>query len=414
MSSLDAVTNTGAASTAAAAGSARRAVRGGASPAALLALIVLGGAALAGCGKGDAAGGPKTRPPPLVVVTKVEGRDVPVEIDAPVDLRPIEQADVGSKVLGYIDAVLVDRGDKVKRGQPLALVRPSDLPDQLAAARGTLAQTQASVALARANAERAQKLRPAGVVSQGELDSSSAALQSAQAAEAAAKAQLAALGVRLGETRIESPLTGVVLGRRLDPGALVGPPGGGAIVTVARTDVLRCYVTVNERSAGQVAVGQEAHVEVDALPGKSFTGKVVRLSPGFDATTRTLDAEVQLDNKEGELRPGMYGRAGVRLGLHPKMPVVPATAVQISDNKRYVFVVENQKALRRIVETGVDGGEWLEIAKGLTPGEAVVVAGADALSDGVTVRTADGAGASASATAAKASATPAASAAPAH
>src|SRR6266496_6807958 len=110
-----------------------------------------------------------TRPPPLVSVAKVEARDVPVEVRAPVDLRPLVQADVGSKTLGYLDAVLVDRGDRVRRGQLLAVVRPSDLPDQLTAARGTLAQAQASAALARANKERADRLAPTGFVSQQEL-----------------------------------------------------------------------------------------------------------------------------------------------------------------------------------------------------------------------------------------------------
>ncbi len=91
----------------------------------------------------------RTRPPPAVTVAPVEMRDVPVEIRAPVDLRPLQQADVGSKVLGYVDAVLVDRGDEVKKGPLLALVRPSDLPDQLEAARS-------SYELAKANKERAE------------------------------------------------------------------------------------------------------------------------------------------------------------------------------------------------------------------------------------------------------------------
>src|SRR5262245_7210462 len=120
--------------------------------------VALAIVAAIGCGKGSAETGAKTRPPPLVVIAKVATRDVPVEVHAPVELRPLAQADVGSKTLGYLDAVLVDRGDKVRRGQLLALVRPSDLPDQLAAARGTLAQTQASVTLARTNFERAEKL----------------------------------------------------------------------------------------------------------------------------------------------------------------------------------------------------------------------------------------------------------------
>src|SRR3954462_14714487 len=110
-------------------------------PAALALLVA------AACG-GKSAGPPATRPAPLVVVAKVDSRDVAVEVHAPVELRPLAQAEVGSKKLGVLDAVLVDRGDRVKRGQLLALVRPSDLPDQLIASRGTLAQTQASASLA--------------------------------------------------------------------------------------------------------------------------------------------------------------------------------------------------------------------------------------------------------------------------
>src|SRR3954451_8218418 len=163
-------------------------------------------ALLPACGKSDTGTAAKARPAPMVVVQKVELQDVPVEVHAPVDLRPLEQADVGSKVLGYIDAVLVDRGDRVKKGQLVALVRPSDLPDQLAAARSSLAQVESSAALAKTNFERSEKLAPWGVVSQQELQQSSAALASAEAAQAAAKAQIAALAVRIGETRIESPI----------------------------------------------------------------------------------------------------------------------------------------------------------------------------------------------------------------
>src|SRR4051812_15765121 len=91
--------------------------------------ITITGAMIAACSTGGSSGAPKQRPAPLVAVAKVEARDVPVEIQAPVELRPLVQADVGSKVLGYIDAVLVERGDRVKKGQVLALIRPSDLPD---------------------------------------------------------------------------------------------------------------------------------------------------------------------------------------------------------------------------------------------------------------------------------------------
>jgi RND family efflux transporter MFP subunit len=323
----------------------------------------------------------------VVTIQKVQRRDVLVEIHAPVDLRPIEQADVGSKTLGYLDAVFVDRGDPVKKGQLVALVRPSDLPDQLASARSTLVQVQAALGLARANFERAQQLAPKGVVSKQEMEQASTNLASAQAAEAAAKSQTGGLGIRLGETRIQSPLDGVVMQRRLDTGALVGPPGGGAILTVARVDVLRVFIAVNEREAAGVALGKDAHVEVDALPGKSFHGRVVRLAPGFDPSTRTLDAEVHLVNDSGLLRPGMYGRGSIVVDTHPAALVVPASALQVTEGQRYLYVAVGDKVQRRLVTTGVDEGESVEVTRGLSAEDDLVTAGADGLSDGATVRT---------------------------
>jgi len=331
-------------------------------------------------------GGAVVRPPPLVSVAKIEARDLPVEVRAPVDLRPLMQAEVGSKTLGYLDAVLVDRGDRVKKGQVLALVRPSDLPDQLAAARGTLAQAQSSAALARTNFERAKALAPQAVVSQQELQQAESQLTSAEAAEQAAQAQISALAVRLGETRIASPLTGVVAQRRLDPGTLVGPPGGGAILSVARIDVLRVFITVNEHDLAGVAVGRDAHVELDGLPGRSWRGKVVRLAPQLDPGTRTLDAEVQLDNASGELRPGMYGRGSIVVDVHRDAAVLPVAAVVFTDGKGYAFVLDGDVVRRRAVAIGVDGGDWLEAREGVRAGDEVVTAGAEGLADGMKVR----------------------------
>ena len=341
-----------------------------------------------GCSKGEAGPATRARMAPQVVVAKVVARDVPVEVHAPVDLRALEQVDVGSKVLGYIDAILVDRGDRVRRGQVIALVRPSDLPDQLAAARSVFGQTKASALLARTNHERASKLAPSGVVSQQELQSATAALASAESAQAAAQAQISGLAIRLGETRITSPIEGAIATRRLDPGALVGPPGGGAIVTVVRTDRLRVFITLNEYDVAGVGLGKDAHVELDALPGRTFPGKVVRLAPSFDPLTRTLEAEVQLPNPSGELRPGMYGRGSIVLEVRPRRPVVSVNAVQISSDKKYVFVLHDTKVERRTIVTGadVDMGDALEIRSGLQAGEEVVTAGADGLSDGTAVR----------------------------
>jgi len=324
------------------------------------------------------------------MVSKPTLGDVPVEVRAPVDLRPREQADLLSKQIGYLSAVLVDRGDVVKKGQLLALVRPSELPEQLQAARGQLQQAEAALEQAKLNRARIGSLAPAGVVSTQELQQSSTSLVQAEAQEAAARAQLQAIAVRLGETKIESPLDGVVLLRRFDAGALVGPQNG-AIMTVGRVDILRVFVAVREQESAQVAVHQRVMVEVDARPGDKWTGSVVRLSPGFDPLTRTLEAEVHLNNSDGRLRPGMYGRARIQVGLHKQSLTVPESAVQLSNNQRYVFVIEGGKAQRRAVTIGVDGGTVLEVLSGLKADDLIVVAGRDALADGSPVRTQVGA-----------------------
>jgi membrane fusion protein (multidrug efflux system) len=268
--------------------------------------------------------------------------------------------------------VLVDRGDAVKRGQLLAVVRPSDLPDQMESAR-------VAFELAKSNKARAEALAPSGVVSQQEL-------QNAQSAYAAAQSSLQAVSVRLHETKIESPIDGVVSQRRLDPGVLVGPnAGSGTILTVQRNDVLRLFVPVNEKDAPMVKLGQAASVEFDALPGKRYTGKVVRMSPAYDPVTRTVDAEVHLVNP-GELRAGMYGRGILVTAVHPAAVVVPVGAVQVSDGRHFAYVVQGDKVRRVELRIGVDGGNWFEVVEGLKPGDEIVTAGTDVLADGAAVR----------------------------
>ena len=358
---------------------------------------------LAACnkGKGDAA---RTRPPPLVAVAKVTVRDVEETVRAPVDLRPLSQAEVGAKTLGYLDAVLVERGDLVRKGQLVALVRPSDLPDQLAAARSAATQAEAGVALARANRDRAVALAPSGRISKQELQQAETALASALAAAAAARSQVAALAVKLGESRITSPLDGVVSQRRLDPGVLVGPASNtGSILTIDQVDVLRLFVSANEGDVPRLKLGQIAHVELDSVPGRRWDGRVVRLAPSLDPATRTLDAEVQLSNRDGALRAGMYGRASIVTGVHPSSLVVPVGAVQISNDRHFVYALQGEerappaaggtqgeqtiaKVQRREVRIGVEGEDWLEVVSGLQPEEEVVTAGLEGLSNGAQVR----------------------------
>lgn len=364
-----------------------------------------------GCSSGGAQG-PKTRPPPQVIVQQPQRRDVPVEAKAPIDLRPLQTVEIGSKQLGYLSAVLVERGDRVRRGQLVALVRPSDLPDQLRSAQSGLAQAQAALTLARSNRGRLGELAPSGVVSMQEVEQSRTALSQAEAQEATAQAQLAAIATRLGETRIDSPIDGVVMSRRLDPGALVGP-SSASLLTVARIDRLKVLMPIRERDSGNLAIGQEAIVRLDARPGETHAAQIVRMAPGFDPVTRTLDVELHLDNPEGKLRPGMYGRAALRVALHPQTLVLPESAIlggsgNLADDEhgedsapagraapqpaapgraRFVYLVDAQNRVRkRPVGLGYDGGNWIEVRSGLSDGDQVITAGADVVTEGMEVR----------------------------
>jgi membrane fusion protein (multidrug efflux system) len=171
--------------------------RGPSSAAGLRVVVWLFGVALLG---GCSGGGKKAvgRPPPQVLVAPVEARDVAVEARAPVDVRPLVQIEVVAKASGYLDAVLVDTGDPVKRGQPLAVVNPSDLPSQAAMARGALGQADAALALARANWERARQLAQQNLVSQQELEQARAALASAKASRVGARAQISGISTKVG------------------------------------------------------------------------------------------------------------------------------------------------------------------------------------------------------------------------
>src|SRR5207302_4355553 len=136
----------------------------------------------------------------------------------------------------------------------------------------------------------------------------------------------------------------------------------------------------------RLRIGELAHVDLDAMPGHRFDGRVVRLAPSLDPATRTLDAEVQLPNREGLLRAGMYGRAAIVTGVHPGALTVPVGAVQISNGRNFVYVVQGDRVRRREVRLGVDGETWLEVASGLQAEEEVVTAGLEGLSDGAAVR----------------------------
>ena len=154
---------------------------------------------------------------------------------------------------------------------------------------------------------------------------------------------------------------------------------------VVRVDVLRVFVTVTEKDVGAVKVGQDAHVELDALPGRSIAGKVVRIAPTVDPATRTLRYEVDVPNKEGVLLAGMYGEVRIKAKQDEPPMVVPTSAVVFDAGGTKVGVVEEGKVHPKRVDVGRDFGTEIEVSSGLSGKEQVVTNPGERLADGVEV-----------------------------
>ncbi|MFM2152202.1 MAG: hypothetical protein RL199_637 [Pseudomonadota bacterium] len=350
--------------------------------------VVIGLLSVLGCASG-APPAPKGRPAPHVVVAKPEVRDLPVEVRAPVELRPFAQVDVVSKVAGHLASVAVERGDAVRSGQVLAVVRPGDLAEQAVAAGEALAQAEAAATLAASNLGRAEAVADSGRLSKQDLEQARTQAAQASAAAASVRAQQQAVKTRLSETTLVAPFDGVVVSRRLDPGALVGPGStSGAVLTLARTDRLRAVAALAEPAARDVRAHQPAMLDFDAAD--PVRAAVSRLSPVVDPGTRTLEVELEVDNAAHRLMPGLYGRVRIETARHRGALTLPSGALPLSGGRHFAFVLAGEQVQRTPVTVGVDGDTWLEVTDGLAADSEVVVAGVDGLSDGAKVRAARG------------------------
>lgn len=240
-------------------------------------------------------------------------------------------------------------------------------------------------------AARAQLQAVRGQLEQARLRVKTAAQQEkaaqAQVATAQAQAQslvsaLQAVEVRQGFTRVTSPIDGVVVARRLDPGAYVSPGGSTAVVVIASLERLRVAFQLSEADLSLVEPGQQVSVTFDALPGVVVEGAVQGLAGGLDPSTRTMRVEVRLDDADSRLRPGMLARLRLS-GAAREMLSVPIQAVLSEQEEFFVFVVGQDKVVSRrdVVVEGMEGDVAL-IASGLTGDEVVVVRGTDLVEAG--------------------------------
>jgi len=299
------------------------------------------------------------------------------------------------KVAGRLEAVYVRLGDHVMPGQRVAKIEDQELQEQVKQAQAafevanaTIRQREADLALAKTNVERSRSLFERQLLPKQTLDDNEARYQSALAQLDLAKAQntqsqarLDELRITLANTTIPSPVDGFVARRAADPGAFVS--NNAPVIDVVDIRRVRLVVNVVEKDLRQVNVNDTAAVNVDAFPGEMFTGRITRLAPVLDPTTRTASIEIEIPNGDFRLKPGMYARVNITTENKKDALAVPSNALVDLNGRRGVFIAgETGTAAFRPVRVGIEEEKLAEVVEGVNEGETVITTGAAALTDG--------------------------------
>jgi HlyD family secretion protein len=347
-------------------------------------------------GFGGGFGGP--RAPMTVELASVKRADMAQQITVVGNLVGAQTVAAVPKISGRLEAVSVRLGDRVSRGQRLAKIEDREILEQVkqaeasyAVSAATIRQREADLGLARTNLERSRNLHQRDLISKQTFDDAEARYQAAQAQldlaqaqHAQAEARLDELKINLSNTTISSPVNGFVGSRTLDAGAWVTP--NTAFISVVDIGVVRLVANVVERDLRRITQGLKADVEVDAYPGEKFGGRVAHVAPVLDPATRTAQIEIEIENSNYRLKPGMYAKVNFTVDKREKTLVVPAKAVVDVGGSRGVFLPnkgeQGDVANFRKIEVGLSDSEHIEVASGLSEGDKIVTTGAAALREG--------------------------------
>jgi len=326
---------------------------------------------------------------PSLRVAKVKASDPIIDVTLPATTLAFTMANIYARVSGYISKRNVDIGDRVKTGDLLVEISAPEINHQLAQAEATLAQNKAAVAqilankeLARVTAEREDPLVRKGFESKLQGDTNRLNLQAQEAQVAVAKANVAAQEAQVKVARqqkkylsVLAPFDGVVTKRNVDIGDLVqgDATSGTFMFTVMESEVIRTQVYVPQDQAFGLAPGVKAVVRVPELPGRTFPGTVTRVADALQPGTRTLLAEIDIENPDEVLTPGLY--CTVELYIPRKTPslLVPASAIIFDQNGMQVAVVKDGTAHIQTITVARDLGTDIEVRDGVKEGDEVIL-----------------------------------------
>jgi len=350
---------------------------------------------------------------PRVEVVQVGRASHASQLELPGSIQAVTEAPVLARADGYLRRRMVDIGDRVRAGQPVAEIEAPETDEQIHQAKANLLQAQAeldealanyeqgksAMQLARVTAQRWNNLVAKGAVSRQENDqyqtqyqTQAASLQSLEKAIAARRSNVAASEAavarldKVQEYRIvKAPFDGVITLRNVDVGALVNA-GSTLLFRIAQTSTLRTYVNVPQANASSITPGQLAHLSVSNLPGRQFTGTVARTASSLDPTSRTLLVEVHVPNPQGLLLPGMYADVDLSYArAHPPLLIPSDALVTRGDGPVVALVRPDHTVHMANIEVGRDYGDRLEVLGGLQEDDTIIPNPGDFATEGLKV-----------------------------
>jgi RND family efflux transporter MFP subunit len=305
----------------------------------------------------------------------------------PGTLQAFEDTSIRARTSGYISRWDVDIGDRVKRGQTLALIDSPEVDQELNQARANLEQALANLELARVTAVRWKALGLQNAVAQQDVDQKAADFEARKADVDAARANVERLEQLKGFETVTAPFDGVISRRNVDVGTLIGAGAGPELFHLSQGDTLRAYVDVPQRYVPDIHPGVPVNVEVAEFPRDRFPGKVARLAGAMDAASRTLQVEIEVPNGAGRLIAGMFCEVRFKLTSANPPILIPSNDAIIRSDGTLVAIVTGEDTIHlQKVTLGRDFGTRIEILDGLPEGSRVVENPTDALLEGQSVR----------------------------
>jgi membrane fusion protein (multidrug efflux system) len=313
---------------------------------------------------------------PVVVTTAVLD-DMPAFLDGSSTLEAEEAVEIVSEATGVVAEILVEEGDRVRKGQTLARLAYEEI--ELAERKA-----HAEMEKLRADYARSEALAREELIAEEDYQTVRFDLQRAEIDWRQRK-------LELERTWIQAPISGTITERLINLGALVRE--NSAVFRIVDFNSLVAPVFVPEKYLPNLRVSQQARIRTRGSGTKIVGGRILRISPIVDAESGTVKLTVAIDQKSG-LRPGMFANVQIVLDTHENVVVIPKKALVFDDEMPHAFVVEEGTASKRRLELGYQDSERAEIVSGLQPGESIVLVGQSALKDGSPVEVQEGEGSS--------------------